>query len=114
MIAVIFEDDQPKGEAHSVVRARTRGSTDQGGGTESSRRPAVLIFVSAAHALPTPEETIHCACGRAHTPQEWYALPFVARWPTDFGALELRVCTCGSCISRARPSFVSGEQRAVR
>ena len=61
-----------------------------------------------------PEEPIACGgCRRVLTPPDWYALPFVGRWPTDFGALELRICTCGSCISRARPTAVSGEQRAV-
>ncbi|MDB4934282.1 MAG: hypothetical protein JWP87_1254 [Labilithrix sp.] len=62
-----------------------------------------------------PEQTVECGgCHRILTPPDWYALRFVGRWATDEGALELRICTCGSCISRKRPTLVSRELPAVR
>jgi len=70
--------------------------------------------VSSSGLATTPDATIECGgCRRALTVREWYALSFVGRWPTDEGALELRVCTCGSTISRSRPTFLTGELPAV-
>lgn len=69
--------------------------------------------MSCADAV-TRDDSIACGgCGRALTPSDWYRLTFVGRWATDEGALELRVCTCGSTISRERPTLVSVELAAV-
>jgi hypothetical protein len=71
--------------------------------------------MSSAVAL-TADKPMECgACYRVLKPFEWYALKFVGRWAIDEGnALELRICTCGACVSRERPMLVSGERLAVR
>jgi hypothetical protein len=80
----------------------------------SSARPPFMIAVSNLNAV-TPDDPMQCGgCRRVLTPADWYALKFVGRWATDLGALELRICTCGSCISRPRPTLVSRELPAVR
>lgn len=49
---------------------------------------------------PPPAKPIKvCACGRAYSPAEWCALPFVGIMRDDVETLELRNCTCGSTLA---------------
>jgi hypothetical protein len=56
-----------------------------------------------------PRWPVRCSCGREYTEERWKALRFVGEAADDGGgALEHRVCTCGSTISVIVDQRVSG------